>query len=145
MTRKLLALLIGVFFVFMFLPYASIALTGGPDAGGYGYYDSYEKDAAPFVWEGIENDDKSVGIPEFKPTTKEGGEGAILSHPVDIGFTFTFYGIDYTKIYVSKYGYLTFNDGPPIAYCKIEPIPTKGRANADNFIAEMWAYLHPGT
>ena len=138
MSRKLLVLFIGVFFVFMFLPPASMAATGGPDAGGYEYYDSDEEGAAPFVWESIEGNKNSVGIPEFHE------ERSILFGPVPIGFTFSFYGVDYTEVYISKYGYPTFNDWPPMAYCKIETIPTEDGA-ADNFIAGMWAYLHPGT
>lgn len=138
MFRKILVVLIGMFFVLMFLPPVSMALTGGPDDGGYEYYDSNEKGVDPFVWVSIEDSPNSVGIPEFHT------EGSILFGPVPIGFTFTFYGVDYTEIYISKYGYLTFNDGPKIAYCKTEPIPTEG-GSADNFIAGMWAYLHPGT
>ena len=138
MARKLLVLLIGVFFVFISLAPVSMAATGGPDAGGYEYSDSDEKGAAPFTWKDIQESANSVGIPEFHE------ERSILFGPVDIGFTFTFYGVDYSKVYISKYGYLTFNDWPPLASCKIEPIPTEDGA-ADNFIAGMWAYLHPGT
>jgi hypothetical protein len=134
-----------MFFVLMFLPPASMALTGGPDAGGYEYYDSYEKGVSQFTWNDIqENDiqekDNSVAVSAFHE------EGSILFGPVSMGkdFIFTFYGVPYTEIYISKYGYLTFNDGPPLAFCKIEPIPTEG-GSADNFIAGMWAYLHPGT
>jgi len=138
MFRRISTLLIGIFFVLIFLPPASMALTGGPDADGYEYYDSDEEGAAPFVWNDIRESNNSVPIPEFHE------EGSILFGPVPIGFNFKFYGVDYTEIYISKYGYLTFNDGPPLAYCNIEQIPTEGGA-ADNFIAGMWAYLHPGT
>ena len=138
MLKRNLTVLIGMFFVLMFLPSASMALTGGPDAGGYEYYDSYEEGAAPFTWNDIRESPDSIPVPEFHT------ERSILFGPVDIGFTFTFYGVDYTEIYISKYGYLTFNDGPEIAYCKTAPIPTEG-GSADNFIAGMWAYLHPGT
>ncbi|MDD5724087.1 MAG: hypothetical protein PHY29_10190 [Syntrophales bacterium] len=139
MFKRNVAVLIGVFFVLMFLPPASMALTGGPDAGGYRYYDSDEKGAAPFDWKSIFY--SGVPISDFKA---EGtGVGSILSGPFDIGFSFTFYGVEYRKVYVSKYGYLTFNDGPPLASCSLQEIPTRG-GSADNFIAGMWAYLHPG-
>ena len=144
MSRKILTVFIGVFFVLMSLPPVSVALTGGPDAGGYVYYDSYEEGVVPFEWDSILNSKNSVVIPEFQSVAKDGGEEAFLSHPVDIGFTFTFYGVEYDKVYVSKYGYLTFSDGPALAACYIEPIPTASRYTTGNFIAGMWAYLHPG-
>lgn len=137
MFKKSLAILIGMFFLLMFLPPTSLALTGGPDAGGYEYYDSNEGGVAPFSWESIEDSEKSVEIPDFKT------EGSVLVGPVPMGFTFTFYGVNYTKIYISKYGYLTFNDGPEKSYFNLEPIPTRG-GHADNYIAGMRAYLHPG-
>ena len=144
MFKRNVIVLIGVFFVLMFLPPASMALTDGPDAGGYVYYDSYEEGVVPFEWDSILNSKNSVVIPEFQSVAKEGGEEAFLSHPVDIGFTFTFYGVGYDTVYVSKYGYLTFSDGPALASCYLEPIPTASRYKTGNFIAGMWAYLHPG-
>ncbi|MEA2038907.1 MAG: hypothetical protein U9N82_03635 [Thermodesulfobacteriota bacterium] len=139
MAKKLLALLIGMFFVLMFLPCASMALTGGPDAGGYEYYDSDEEGAVPFTWDDLENSTTATGIEEFHEDLT-----TILFGPVPIGFTFTFYGVDYTNVYISKHGFLTFNDGPPVMYRDTEPIPTEG-GTGDNFIAGMFAQLHPGT
>ena len=140
MARKLLVLLIGVFFVFISLAPVSMAATGGPDAGGYEYYDSNEEDVAPFEWESIFYSKYSKAISDF---TVDGGS-AVLVGPIEIGFTFTFYGVDYTQVYISKYGYLTFNDGPPLGSPYIEPIPTDSRYKTENFIAGMWGYLHPG-
>ena len=141
MFKRILMLLWLMFLVFIFLPSLSTALTGGPDKGGYSYYDSDEKGVAPFEWNEVSEDSTiSIGFHE-NPTLVLGG-------PVNIGFNFKFYGNTYNKIYISKYGYITFNDGPEMASCYLQPIPTDGdrpiENSADNFIAGMWAYLSPG-
>ena len=139
MSRRLLVLLTGVFFVFVSLPPASMAATGGPDAGGYQYYDSEEEGAVPFPWDDLGNSTNATGITAFNDDLT-----TILFGPVPIGFTFTFYGVDYTEVYISKHGFLTFNEGPPVHFRGTEPIPTEGGIG-DNFIAGMFAQLHPGT
>lgn len=139
MFKRILTLLWLMFLVFIFLPSLSTALTGGPDKGGYKYYDSSEPEAVKFNWDDIRKSRNSVEVKQFRDDST-----LVLYGPVDIGFPFTFYGVKYSQVYISKYGYLTFNDGPEIAYCNIQPIGTKG-GSADNFIAGIWANLHPGT
>nr|HOO90900.1 hypothetical protein [Syntrophales bacterium] len=86
MFKRSLILLIGMIVFSTLVPPALMALTDGPDAGGYVYYDSHEEGVIPFVWESILNSKTSVVVPEFQSVAKEGGEEAILSHPIDIGF-----------------------------------------------------------
>ena len=135
MLRKLLALLIGEFFVFIFSPPVSMSATGGPDAGGYSFSDSREG----FSWTDIINGDGDFNDVEFPNGTKPQD----ISEAIPIGFNFNFYGKSYSEIYVSSYGYLTFEDYI-WDYCNVEPIPSAG-GSADNFIAGLWGYLNPKT
>ena len=142
MFKRILMLLWLMFLVFIFLPSVSMALKGGPDKGGYEFFDSNEIGVNKFEWNDFSG--RTIGFKE-DPTL-------ILYGPVNIGFKFQFYGNTYEEIYISKYGYITFNKGPAVQFdprYQPQPIPTDGdRAfenPADNFIAGMWAYLSPGS
>lgn len=141
MFKRILTLLWLMFLVFIFLPSVSTALTGGPDKGGYSYYDSYEKGAAKFEWNEVSA--ISIGFKEDKTL--------ILYGPVSIGFKFKFHGNTYDKVYISRYGYITFNEGPAVLFnqdYQPQQIPTDGKRafenSADNFIAGMWTHLESG-
>lgn len=116
-------------------PTAGTALTGGPDAGGYTFYDSTEREASSFSWDDItlEKNFKSLELPINT-----------VSAAIPIGFTFTFYGKTYSEIHVSSRGYLTFEGMPDnisgLEFQAADPIPTPGGAD-DNFIAGLWGYL----
>jgi len=85
-----------------------------------------------FTWEEIDRE-TGTGIPKDAwPNLQK----------VDIGFNFTFYDNIYSYVYISPWGYLTFNN-LLWGYCRIDTIPTEG-GSADNFIAGLWGYLHPG-
>ena len=124
-------LLIVALLVLMF-PMTSIA--GGPDNGGYSFVDSSD-----FVWDEI-SAYEGTGIPKGNwPDLQE----------VSIGFDFTFYGNVYDKVYISPYGYLTFDNDITCYSADPKPIPTSGsdfRVNPhDNFIAGVWGHLLPST
>ena len=133
-NRKSIILIV-LLVLFLLCPATVMALTGGPGAGGYSFYDSAETDAEAFSWDEIEwNETGSTGIPkESWPALQE----------VPIGFDFVFYGKSYSHVYISPWGYLTFNNFK-WSYCNVEPIPTVG-GSADNFIAGLWSYLLPST
>lgn len=144
MFKRILTLSWLMFLVFIFLPSVSMALKGGPDKGGYEFYDSYEKEVAPFEWESLRSYNT---ISVFKVDAGS----AVLAGPVNIGFDFQFYGNTYVKVYISRYGYLTFNDGPIVQFdprYQPQTIPTDGEKaylnSADNFIAGMWAQFNSG-
>ena len=58
---------------------------------------------------------------------------------IPIGFTFNFYGVDYTNVNVSSNGFVQFT-GTNNACCSGQPIPTPG-GSIDNFIAAYWTDL----
>ena len=71
----------------------AVAATGGPDAFGYTWDDS-----EAYVW----NDISGTG------TLITGGD-EVVSAPIDLGFTFDFYGTGFTAIQVTSNGTVTFN------------------------------------
>ena len=135
LNRKSVVLMI--LLVLMVCPATVMALTGGPDAGGYSFYDSNEKGAGDFSWVNI----SKSGTPIEKEVWLHG----TMPVPVDIGFNFEFYGKVYSRVYVSEYGYITFEDHQ-LGYFKLETIPEKALyGSTENFIAGVWANLFPGT
>ncbi|MEM7102507.1 MAG: CARDB domain-containing protein [Bacteroidota bacterium] len=68
-----------------------------------------------------------------------------LSGALPIGFTFTFFGNDYTDFHISSNGFITFDDSGIDGCCEGEPIPDNSNGYApDNFIAFAWGDLSPG-
>jgi hypothetical protein len=61
---------------------------------------------------------------------------------VPIGFSFPFYGINYTEVRVSDNGFLSFKTTGDAACCSGQPIPTTG-GPLDNFVAGWWEDLAP--
>ncbi len=60
--------------------------------------------------------------------------------PLDIGFTFNFFGTDYTELYVSSNGWVSF-DSPSSAYPLNDSIPCE--SGLQNHIALFWTDLNP--
>lgn len=56
-----------------------------------------------------------------------------------IGFTFNFYGNDFTEFYAASNGFITFNDNESDGCCSGQSLP----ANIDNLIAYFWTLLDP--
>ena len=127
--------------VLLVYPATAMALTGGPDAGGYSFYDSDETGVDDFSWTDITSPDNPYTITEIplKPNQMSGA--------IPIGFDFSFYGKIYSEVRVSSYGYLTFKsmpEGTSYSWSGTSPIPTPG-GSADNFIAGLWGYLNTAT
>lgn len=57
---------------------------------------------------------------------------------VSLPFTFTFNGVDYTKVYVSVNGFMTFNTPPNVAADQPQALFTIENSYADNIIAPYW-------
>lgn len=92
--------------------------TGGPDDYGYTW-----SDEVPFNWI-----DAGNGI--------ETGIDSSTNHvgPIDIGFAFKFYENTYTQLYISRFGFVTFdNEG---FYVRQSQIPSPRPPN--NVIAPYW-------
>jgi len=64
-----------------------------------------------------------------------------VSDAIPLGFTFIFYGREYTEIFISSNGFLTFNEGTDSGCCAGLPIPSEDEIN--NVIAGFWNDLNP--
>jgi len=103
--------------------------TGGPDAFGYTYKDNFEPDGPQYNFIDI----SATGTPVYLSDDDSDG-------PFDVGFTFNFYGIDYTQFWIWSNGTINFDD----AYTSLTnqcPLPAP---SYNNLIATMWDDLDPG-
>ncbi len=66
-----------------------------------------------------------------------------MSTAKPIGFTFSFFGQNYTNFYICSNGFITFSPTQPANVVYGEPIP--GAANPNNLIALAWNDLNPQT
>ncbi|MCL5958089.1 MAG: hypothetical protein M1358_02025, partial [Chloroflexi bacterium] len=97
--------------------------TGGPDSFGYRWNDAI---AASWV----------MGATDSGLT----GDDA-YSSPLGIGFTFNFYGRNYTQLYAGTNGFMTFGQGATDYWNQAIPNPW----SPNNFIAPFWDDLDVGT
>jgi hypothetical protein len=73
---------------------------GGPDAFGYCWKDSDEANGPVYQWDDI----SETGTILFFADGMDDG----YSDALDLGFNFNFYGIDYSTVYVSTNGFISF-------------------------------------
>jgi len=109
---------------------AAFAATGGPDAGGYIYIDSGTSGGPGFDFIDISSSGTALGL---------GDDEYDSDSP--IGFTFTFYGNDYTDVDISSNGFLSFNSLGSSYLSNHCPIPDA--ANPNNAIYGFWDDLDP--
>jgi len=64
-----------------------------------------------------------------------------MSVPIDIGFTFNYYGNPYSEFQISPNGFITLGSGLYEPFAEAMPIPTLEPPN--NFIAGYWSDLNP--
>ena len=64
-----------------------------------------------------------------------------MSTAKPIGFTFNFFGTNYTNFYMSSNGFITFSSGMPATPVYGQSIPSL--TDPDNFIAIVWNDLNP--
>ena len=94
--------------------------------------DSYQQTSIPFA-------------PEVTAGTLITLSDDDVQGPFPIGFTFQFYGINYTDFYVSSNGWLGFSSGQPTGYTAV-PIPdSAGFGVPKNCIMLSWEDLNPST
>lgn len=101
---------------------------GGPDGFGYGFIDNEETGGPTYEWEDI----STTG------TIQTGSGGSHTTTLVSMGMTFPFYGTNYTQVYISTNGYVSFtssNDG-----YSYQSMPNASTPNA--VIAVYWAHIH---
>ena len=64
-----------------------------------------------------------------------------VSGAIPLGFTFSYFGISYTNVYVSSNGFLTVLPGQDNGCCSGQPLPSAG--NPNGVIAPLWRDLYP--
>ena len=97
---------------------------GGPDTFGYSWIDSNETGGPVFNWIDIASTGTDSGI--------HSDDGSTV---VDLGFSFTYYGIEYSSIMIGENGNLSFNDYGTSHFSN-QPIPNPNIPN--NIIAPFW-------
>ncbi|MEM1054490.1 MAG: M36 family metallopeptidase [Bacteroidota bacterium] len=100
---------------------------GGPDAFGYRWTDSNEPGGPAYDWVDISGTGTAVTLADDD------------SEPVSLPWNFSFYGTEYSTVFVASNGYLLFGSGST-AYTN-EPIPTASAPN--NLVAPFWDDLNP--
>lgn len=64
-----------------------------------------------------------------------------VSGALPLGFTFNFFGVDYTTFYISSNGFITFNNDLNSGCCSGQNIPSASTPN--NLIAFSWDDMYP--
>lgn len=104
--------------------------SGGPDSFGYSWKDSDEPDGPVYSWIDITGSGTALGL------TDDG-----ISSAINLGFTFNFYGTDYSTVRIGGNGALTFT-GTSVGYSN-PTIPTATAPNA--VVSPFWDDLNPGS
>ncbi|MGA1795239.1 MAG: choice-of-anchor D domain-containing protein [bacterium] len=103
--------------------------TGGPDGFGYTWIDSDEPGGPVFEWIDIADPANWLYISEADDDYQE----------LPLSFPFSFYGVEYTDIFVGSNGYITFGEG---SYeWSHSPIPSP---RMPAMVAGFWSDLCPG-
>lgn len=82
---------------------APVLRAGGPDNFGYTFKDSNEPGGPVYAWDEI----AATGTLAAGWNSYDNG----FAGPIPIGFSFSFYGISYTQLYVGSNGYVSFGSG----------------------------------
>ncbi len=113
-------------------------VSGGPDPFGYTFKDSNEPDGPAYDW-------VEIAPPEGGSGISAGLAGADDEHvwPIDLPFTFNFYGTDYTQLAFGSNGTVYFED----EYLGLSnvAIPGTNGYGVDTFIAHYWDDLKVDT
>jgi len=107
-----------------------IKASGGPDTFGYKWTDSDEADGPVYSWVDITGSGSSVSL----------GDDA-YSVDLNLGFTFNFYGVDYTSVKICSNGFLSFTS-TATSYTNGN-IPDTATPN--DIIALFWDDLNPSS
>jgi len=108
----------------------SIDGSGGPDLFGYKWKDSNEPNGPQYVWTDISTNPNAVAVTFPNGTLDDGWTNAI-----PIGFPMNFYGVDYSNVYLSTNGFLSFTPLSNATYSNAQ-IPNTSVPN--NMIAMFW-------
>jgi len=104
---------------------------GGPDQFGYMWSDSLADAGPSYDWIDISRSGKKVDSMDDDDHVG----------PLNIGFSFPFYGIAYDHFYVTSNGLIGF--GPTAEYASHTNMPIPSEKAPNNFIAALWDDLSP--
>jgi len=104
--------------------------SGGPDGFGYNWVDSDEFGGPAYDWVEINTLGTALSLSDDDISTN-----------LPLGFTFKFYGTDFTTVKVCSNGFLSFTSNTT-SYTN-SAIPTSGEPN--NLIAAYWDDLNPAS
>ena len=99
---------------------------GGPDLFGYMWSDSFSDGGPVYDWMDISRIGRKLD--RMKDDDYIG--------PIDIGFSFPFYGQKYSQLYISSNGFIGF--GPTTDYVSHSNMPIPGNKTPHNLIAWLW-------
>jgi subtilisin-like proprotein convertase family protein len=108
-------------------PQAAWAVTGGPDGFGYTFIDDASPHSFGYAWLDIAATGTNV------PFT-----GTNWLGPYPIGFTFNFYGADYTDVWMGANGWMHIGTDDPGASDSTNDCPLPSPNGVDNLIAGIW-------
>jgi hypothetical protein len=104
---------------------------GGPDGFGYIWSDSFANAGPVYDW--IDISRSGIPVSDLKDDD--------YSEPLDIGFSFPFYGQNYDTFFVSSNGFIGF--GTPSDFANHTNMPVPSEKTPNNIIAPLWDDLSP--
>lgn len=108
----------------------SIDGSGGPDVFGYKWKDSNEPNGPQYIWYDITSNPNATQVTFPNGTLDDG-----YTNAMPIGFNFNFYGVDYSNVYLSTNGFISFSALSSATYTNAQ-IPASGAP--ENMIAFFW-------
>jgi len=114
-------------FVLTAVPQAAWATTGGPDGFGYTFIDNLSPHSFQYAW--IDVTATGTNVP-FTGTNWLG--------PYPIGFTFNYYGTDYTDVWMGANGWMRIGADDPGTSDSTNDCPMPSANGVDNIIAGIW-------
>lgn len=108
--------------------------TGGPDTFGYTFRDSAEPNGPVFNWVNI----SGTGTPLDLTT----GSGDNRHGPLPLGFTFNYYGTNYTDVWFGADGWLTVGATDPGTNDNSNDCPLPSQNGNENIIGGIWDNLN---
>jgi hypothetical protein len=112
---------------------SSIRGSGGPDLFGYEWIDSNDPDGPDYVWNDISL--SGILVTNWVPTSSYPATDEGKAGPFNLGFTFKYYGIEYSNVWFCSNGFVSFVDITDAGMSNSN-IPSSSIPN--NLIAGIW-------
>lgn len=107
--------------------------SGGPDTFGYEWIDSNDPNGPGYVW----NDISATGtlVTNWIATSTYSALDEGKAGPFNLGFSFKYYGVQYSQVYFCSNGFISFTD---ITDAGMTNAAIPGTAIPNNLIAPLW-------